>query len=191
MTGYTLSYDKCADWLNAAKAFKCLYYNTDLLDGALARSNMDALLTPHIGHFALALMYLEENSHLLIGPYAQANFNLLVRHEEPEFLAEALSFVLQWIPVNAGEGLFDGKSGQANFEALLSIKELHKALPQLNEIFDFDNELDTTQAQRKFNVLVSLTEPVRLRMGLFPEPQPPLSVAEVLMPEMGVCATKR
>ena len=198
LAGYFLIYDKRADWLNAAIAFKCLYYKTDLLDGVSARSNMDALLNPTIGYFASMLTDLEENTELLRGPFAQSNFNLLLQHPNPALLAEALSLAVKWIPFDDGAGLFDEALAQANFEALLSIKDLSEALPILNDIFDYDNELDAIEAQRQFDELLHPPAPpsdhVRsgspFRMGLFPVPPSSSVTQEVPVPEIETCAAK-
>ena len=140
---------KIADWLDIGKAFKCLYFKTDLLKGPYSRSNFSKLLTFEISEIGSIIYNLQKFTDLLIGPDAQSNFDLLVNHHDVVSLLDALLLLVFWTPSGSKEGLLKGPFAQANFEAILHKDHLAEALPRIYTMFNA--HIDAVEAQRLFD----------------------------------------
>jgi len=172
-TGLSLSQNKTVEWTNIAIAFKCLYYKTDLLTGALAASNFNALMTLNINYISVILNDLAKYTKLLEGSFAQVNFNLLVDHKDLRTLVDVLLLF-----TGDYSGLLNGELAQTNFEIILSKTNLAEILTNLYD------ELGATEDQSQFDDLMEIKEPrsSSFRMGFFPDHERVTTVSEVARP---------
>lgn len=148
----SLTYDVRRDWLDIAKAFKCLYSETYLFKGDNARSNADKLFGFHMFGTTMLLSVLQTHTVLLKGPEAQLNFDLLMTHRDRESVIEALLLFIFWTPVDSKTSLLGGDMAQANFESLLKKDNLATALPRLSRLTNMG--LTAIEAQLKFDELM-------------------------------------
>lgn len=148
----SLTYDVRRDWLDIAKAFKCLYNETYLFKGDNARSNVDKLFGFHMSGTTMVLSALQTHTVLLKGPEAQLNFDLLMTHRDRESVIDALLLFVFWTPADSKTSLLGGEMAQANFESLLKKDYLATALPRLLKLTNMG--LTALEAQVKFNELM-------------------------------------
>ena len=158
--GRFFSDNRIAHWIDIGITFKCLYFKTDLFKGPEARSNFNKLLTFDISHIATMLTNLQKYTDLLIGDYAQSNFDLLVRHKDVVSLLDALLLLVFWMPTGTMQGLLKGPLAQANFEAILHKTYLADALPRIYKMFNA--QIGATAAQRLFDAEMLVDRPPTL-----------------------------
>ena len=147
-----LSMDEKSFWLQIAIAYGNLLLSSELLTGAHAQFNLNALFNPNIHYLARTLAPLLAYTELLTGPSAQSNFDSLFTHSNPQLLSETLTLLVE------NTQLFDNELiAQKNYNALLSKTKLHEIIPTLYEMLDED--LNPAEMQSFFDELIGPHKP--------------------------------